>query len=190
MRVSDANTSIKSNNCCDDIDIENPPDIQEDSDAERKFRGSNNVFFLRENLRILDDPKVFREYQSSKKRYFDCVSVIPTLIIIHISVATRYNWSHIASENPCFLVANVFIFVCVSGFWPFFTAHCIIYCTDMEGRKHLPYRMSNYLLHSCFGGRIEDILCISATLFVGFGLLARVLSGQCESTTDIWNSQR
>lgn len=125
MRIhfSDANTSTQSNNCYDDIDIENPPFVQNDSNPERKFRGSNNAFFLRENLRILDDPRVFREYESSKKRYFDCVSVIPTIIIIHISLATRYNWSNIASEHHCFVVAKVFAFVCVGGFWPYFAAH-------------------------------------------------------------------
>lgn len=198
MRVGhfDISASIASNKLFDDIEsqrdcdsdrFENPNSTAgEDSYSDRIFTSK----ILRSNLKKLKDPEVFREYESSKKSYFNIISMIPTLVIIHIFVAVRYNWSHIADESPFFSVAHALLFVCIIVFWPYMISHCIIYSTVKEKRDGLPYRISKYILRSFFGGRIEDILLIFGTLSMGFTLLSRVFHGQCESTTDFWESQR
>jgi hypothetical protein len=179
-------------------DIERPPSPLDstdvyDSNRSRKTRlslFSNKVFSLKENLNILDDPAAFQEYRSSKKSNFEILTIMPTIIILHIFFATRYNWEYIGNDGPFFLVAHVVVFVCIFIFYCHFISHCIIYGTCKEKRERLSYRMSEYILLSGFGGRIEDSICIFSTLSVGFILLAKVMKGQCESTTKIWESQR
>jgi hypothetical protein len=161
-------------------DIERPPSpldntVVYDANRIRKSRLSlfSKVFSLKENLKILDDPEAFQEYRSSKKSNFAILAVLPTIIILHMCIATRYNWEYIGNDGPFFLVAHVVVIVCMFIFHCYFISHCIIYGTCKEKRERLSYRMSEYILVSGFGGRIEDLVCIFATLSVGFMLLAR-----------------
>lgn len=171
---------------CDDV--ESPP-VRQDQRERIVRNNSNNVFFVRAHLEILLDPLVFREYRLSKKRYFDMISILPSVLIFYVSTATRYNWSHIINNGPYFMTSYILIFIDTIVFWIYFISHCIIYYTPSKRRERLRYKVSEYILLSSFGGRIEDILCITTTLSAGFCLLARVLKGQCENTTNIWESQ-
>jgi hypothetical protein len=165
-------------------DIERPLQVAKRNDSD--FAGLN----LRENLQILQDPEVYKEYILSKKNYFDLVSIVPSLVITVLFVSARFNLSHITNGGPFFLVAHILVIICMIIFWPFFFSHCVIYCTSKDKCERLIYKISYYIVHSTFGGQIEDILCILSTISVGFILLARVLEGQCNSTTDVWESQR
>jgi dipeptide/tripeptide permease len=145
---------------------------------------------LREQLKILQDPEVFREYKLSKKNHFDFISIIPSLLVSATFFAARFNWSHIVDGDPFFLVAHVLIIIFNVIFWPCFSSLCIIFFTSKDRRNQLPYIRSAYIVHSTFWGRIEDLLLILASLSFGFILLARVLKGQCDSNVTEWESQR
>jgi hypothetical protein len=184
MRVGNFDDDIRSPS---PFDIENDNDIRTDSGLVTKL---NNVIFLREHLKTLDDPEALQEYKLSKKRYFDMISILPTALVFTVSAVTRYNWENIGSKNPIFLVSNLIILITTIIFWTYFVSHCLVYYSTAEKRKKLIYRISEYILLSSFGGRIEDVICFFTTLYVGFCLLARVYEGQCEDSTTIWESQR
>lgn len=187
MRVSHYDDGTR---CPSPPDIERPwvqPQCTNSGTFDADF---NTVDYFRAHLKTLDDPVVFREYMLSKKKYFDMISILPTVIISYISIATRLNWSKFSIDGPFFLVSDLLMFAGTIPFVFFLVSHCIIYYSRNGRCDRLPYRISEYILLSSFGGRIEDILCIFTTLCAGFSLLAKVFKGQCEDNTNIWESQR
>lgn len=187
MRVSNFDIDIRSSSPSNNLigDIETPPLGQETTCA----TNLNDVHFLRAHLKILNDPVVLQEYKLNKKRYFDMISIIPLAVTFYVSVATRYNWSHINDDGPFFLASYISLFIGTLIFSIYFISHLIIYYTPVQKCKQSWCRLSEYFLFSGFGGRVEDILCVNTILYVGFCLLARVYKGQCQNTTDIWESQ-
>lgn len=167
-----------------DVESLSPPKRPSFSD---KYLTSLN---LREQLQILQDPEVFLEYKLSKKKSFDLKSIIPSLLVCVIFFAARFSWSHITNGGPFFLVAHVLLIICNVIFWPYFISLCTIYFTSEDRRDQLPYIRSEYIVQFTFGGQIEDLLLILASLSFGFILLARVLKGQCDSNVTEWESQR
>jgi hypothetical protein len=138
----------------------------------------------------LQDPEVYREYKLSKKNYFDFISIVPSLTVCAIFTASRFNWSEMFDGCPYFLVANLLVIVANLIFWPYFVSLGLIYFTSKDRREHLSYIRSEYIVHSVFGGKIEDVLLICSSIAFGFLLLARVLTGQCDSNVTEWESQR
>lgn len=190
VRVShfDNDTRIPSLFGSFDDDIE--AQIRQERVRDPSVTNLNEVYNLRAHLKILDDPMVIQEYELSKKRYFDITSILPSASIFYVSAATRYNWSHITSnEGPFFLASHILIFGVTVIFSLYFISNLVIYYTPEEKRERLSYKISEKILLSGFGGRIEDILCVLTILYQGFCLLARVYKGQCENTTNIWESQ-
>jgi hypothetical protein len=167
-----------------DSDIESPPSTKRNSDSAEACTSLNMAFTLKENLKILQDPEVYREY--------NFMSVLPTIAIFDFFLATRLSIQYVAEESPFFLVAHILLYLCMIIFLPYFISHCVLYSpppSSCERRRSLLYRSSEYILHSFFSGRIEDLLLIGFVFSMGFTLIARVLAGQCESSA-MWESQR
>jgi hypothetical protein len=173
-----------------DGDIESRSSTVRNSDSSKASTRQNMAFILKENLKTLQDPEVYREYKLNKKVYFDIMSISPTIAIFTFFQATRFSIQYVADESPLFVVAHIMTYLCVIIFWPYFISQCVIYWTPpSERRPSFLYRTSEYILYSFFSGRIEDLLLILYSFAMGFILLARVQAGQCESSA-MWESQR
>lgn len=121
------------------------------------------------------------------------MSIVPTATVFHIALATRYNWSMLpnsASSGSLFLISDILIIINTVIFLIYFISHLTIHHNPMKNPHGTLYKISDYILLSGFGGQIEDVICLITALSTGFCLLARVYEGQCEVTTNIWESQR
>jgi hypothetical protein len=156
-------------------DVENPSD--ENPSHRKRLSFLNQVFSLRVHLKTFNDPEVFQEYKLSKKRYFDIMSIVPTATIFHIALATRYNWSRLpnsASSGSLFLVSDILVIINTVIFLIYFISHLTIHRNPKKEPRGSLYKISDYILLSGFGGRIEDVICLICALHTGFCLLARV----------------
>lgn len=172
----------------DNNDFENPIDREESKPHSK--------------LNILEDPIVFQMYRLSKKQYYNSTSIIPMVIfsclLFYTFVTRAFDVLFLKDADPLFLVTSIAITIAMVIFVAYFVAHLIIYFTPTEKKIHLIYKVSKAFLYLYFGGRIEDVVCILATIAIGFALFGTVFNGPCKdllcendnADTQSWKCQR
>ena len=141
-------------------------------------------------LDVLNDPEIFKLYQSNQRSYFDAVSILPLLVMCYSAALTRFNFQFVGNSGPLFSTAFFFFILCSVILLPHLIARVSVAYTPKEKQVGLYYRICNSWLLLSYWANIEDVLVVNGTFMVGFYLLARVWAGECDSLSNAWESQR
>lgn len=149
-----------------------PEEIQSDSpEAEEKFNAQ------------------LGQYKASKKELINISTLWPMMVVFHVVTATRTSLERSGSGGPLFLAGYIVQWVVNFIFMSFVIAQALIAITSRNQKYRLTYLFCRRYLKKAFCGRIEDVIGILGTLVHGIYLLARVYSGVCEESTNMFNSQ-
>ena len=158
----------------------------------------DDEIFHRRHL-TLDNPILFNEYKSSQKKAFDLPSILPLILTLYAGISTRSNFDNgwrIGSPAEKFFTAGlVTLMLGTIIFLSYVASHVISRCFPEDSRSKNG-RWSSFcdlceiFLRDSFYGRVEDVIAWFGITLISLYLIARVVAGQCESTTNIWASQK
>jgi hypothetical protein len=138
----------------------------------------------------LNDPELYLAYQMSRRKHFDCYSVVPVVVLFYFAVITRFSLGNIGSDGPLFTAAFALLAVGSVVFFNYITARLIVHFTPKRMRHCNYYQLSERNLSLCYRWRIEDVIGILGTVIIGLYLLAKVWAGPCKDSDDLWATQR
>lgn len=134
------------------------------------------------------DASLMREYQAYQNVYFDLTVMLLVFSLAICFYFGRCNFTHPFDDGiyfTCSLMSNTCSFVLYLIIFLSFTArHYVV-------KRNSLYRLSELILNSPWvGDMFKDLIAISGTFGVGFGLLGRVIHGQCVENVSLWEAQR
>ena len=142
------------------------------------------------SLDELNDPEIYRLYQSIQRSYFDVVSILPLVTMCYVAALTRFNFQYVGTSGPLFSTAFSFFLLGSLLLIPHLVARVAVTYTPKERQVGTFFRICDSWLLWSYRANIEDTVVVIGTLIVGFYLLARVWAGQCDSLSNVWESQR
>ena len=135
------------------------------------------------------DAELMREYQEYQKVNFDITVMIMISVVGIVFYIGRCNIMHLLDDGIYFALsalstscALLLYLTCVFGFTIKYICH---------EKKSILYRSSQYIVNSPWvGDCYKDIIAIVASFGLTFGLIGRVMNGQCAANVSLWETQR
>ena len=141
------------------------------------------------NLDALNNPAMYRLYQSSQRSYFDVVPILPLLLMCYIAGSTRFNLQNIGQDGILFSLSFFFFIFSSMLLLPHLMARMVVAYASVRVRDWRIFTFCESLLLFMHRVNIEDMIVVMGSLIVGFDLIARVVAGQCPDMEDLWKSQ-
>lgn len=134
------------------------------------------------------DATLMMEYQDYQKSYFDIKVMLLVFSLAICFYFGRCNFMHPFDDGiyfTCSLMSNTCSFILyLILFLSFVVKHCL-------AKQSRLYRVSEFILNSPWVGDLfKDLIAMSGTFGVGFGLLGRVVRGPCIENVSLWEAQR
>ena len=151
--------------------------------GERKLSPSSveRLFFF--------DREIMAEYQEYQRAYFDIYVMLVMFSLSIIFYFGRCNVMHPFDDGlffTCSLASNTCSFVL---YLILFSSFVVKYCCFDEDSSL--YHASMFVMNSPWlGDLFRDLIAISGTLGVSFGLFGRIMNGACAENVTLWEAQR
>ena len=138
---------------------------------------------------FLNDPDLYKQYQSSQRRYFDLSSFVPLVLLLYATALTRSNLDNVGHFSSYFTAAFVLLILISAIFIPYFASRMVIKFTPNSLHGSFTFRLSEGFLKLFWKANLEDLLGIMSEALTGLHLLGRVYAGQCDNSTSVWSTQ-
>ena len=138
---------------------------------------------------FLNDPDLYKQYQSSQRRYFDLSSFVPLVLLLYATALTRSNLENVGHFSSYFSAAFVLLILISAMFLPYFAARVVIKFTPNTSHENFSFRLSESFLILFWKANLEDLIGIMCEALTGLHLLGRVYAGQCDISTSVWSTQ-
>ena len=135
------------------------------------------------------DCETMAEYQKYQRQYFDIYVMLVMFSLSIIFYFGRCNVMHPFDDGLFFtfsLMSNTCSFVL---YLVLISSFVVKYCCFNENSRL--YHASMFVMNSPWlGDLFRDLISISGTLGVSFGLFGRVMNGACPENVSLWEAQR
>ena len=156
---------------------------------ERKSEGIKAESLPSPEYSFFFDDELLAQYQEHQKDYYDIHVMMGGVITSSCFVLARCNLMHSFEDGTCFIIAffvNIFSYFLFTGLVLCFLAkHCSF------DEKGVIAKVSRFILNSpSLINLLRDLMAISGTIGLSFGLLGRIVNGQCIENVTLWEAQR
>ena len=138
---------------------------------------------------FLFDAELMIEYQEYQRVNFDMTVMIMTAVQGVAFFIGRCNVMHSFDDGVYFVLAALSMSSALLLYLIYLSGFCIKYfCNE---RKSMLYRSSQLIVNSPrLTDLFQNIMATAATFGLTFGLIGRVMNGQCAENVTLWETQR